>query len=278
MKLKLAIIGHGFVGKAVDYGFSHSMVEKYIIDPIYGTTVKDLPDDIQVAFVCVPTPMGYDGKIDTTIFDSVMNHLVHTGALIVIKSTVTPDVIKLYEDWHVVYNPEFLTEKAAKEDFINPQFHIFGGSDEDCDLIQRMYDIFSLCSPCESYYMSAVEASFVKYAINSFLALKVTFFNQLHDAVSDMPDANFAKIMKVVGLDKRIGSSHTRVPGPDGKQGFGGSCFPKDTSAFTNYSNRLTLLEECIRINNTYRSKYELDEREKAQNVHYEQAKKEQQD
>ena len=98
--------------------------------------------------------------------------------------------------------------------------------------------------------------------------MKVTFFNQIYDAVQDT-DANFSIIANAVGKDSRIGHSHTRVPGFDGKQGFGGACFPKDTNAFVNYSRRLTLLEECIRINNAYRLRYELDEREKEQNIEY---------
>lgn len=278
MKLKLAIIGHGFVGKAVDYGFTHNMVEKTIIDPKYGTTAKDLPDDIDIAFVCVPTPMGNDGRIDASILHSVMRELLEIDSikLILIKSTVTPDIIAKYSSV-VVYNPEFLTERSAKEDFINPQFHIFGGDPQSTKLAHDLYSTFSLCNPCQSYFMTAQEASFVKYAINSFLALKVTFFNQLYDAVgdADVGQVNFAPIMKVIGLDSRVGHSHTKVPGPDGKQGFGGSCFPKDVSAFAAFSNRLTLLKECIKINNTYRSKYELDEREKEQNVNYGQTKEE---
>lgn len=275
-KLKLAIIGHGFVGKAVDYGFTNNLVEKIIIDPKYGTTTKDLPKDVDIAFVCVPTPMGDSGSIDASILNRVMMDLLemYNIKLIIIKSTVTPDIIKKYSSV-VVYNPEFLTERAAKEEFINPQFHIFGGDPQFTSLAVDLYTTFSLCNPCPVYCMTAEEASFVKYAINSFLAMKVTFFNQLYDAVSDT-DANFSVIAKVVGVDKRIGASHSKSPGPDGKQGFGGSCFPKDISAFTSFSTRLTLLEECIRINNEYRSKYELDEREKAQNVKYNgQAKKE---
>jgi UDP-glucose 6-dehydrogenase len=80
---------------------------------------------------------------------------------------------------------------------------------------------------------------------------------------------NFSTIINAVGSDKRIGHSHTRVPGFDGKQGYGGACFPKDTAAFTNYSNKLTLIEKAITINNQYRSQYEKDEREIAQNVNY---------
>lgn len=74
---------------------------------------------------------------------------------------------------------------------------------------------------------------------------------------------------KAVGMDERIGSSHTKVPGFDGKRGYGGACFPKDTQAFVNYNKGLTLLEKVININNDYRARYELDDREKQQNITY---------
>jgi nucleotide sugar dehydrogenase len=219
--------------------------------------------------------MNADGSVNSTILDNVMRYLLeYRNGIVIIKSTITPNLVKKYPS-SVVYNPEFLTEKAAKEDFVNCQFHVLGGSPVDTALVKELYETCSLCNPCPVFEMSIEEASFVKYTINSFLALKVTFFNQLYDAAKDA-DVNFAAIIKAVGSDNRIGHSHTKVPGFDGKQGFGGACFPKDTSAFTKYSNRLTLLEHCITINNQYRSQYELDEREKAQNVTYEQTKKEQ--
>ena len=115
--------------------------------------------------------------------------------------------------------------------------------------------------------MTAVEASYVKYTINAFLATKVTFFNQLYDAVGD--EGNFNKIIRAVGADPRIVTGHTKVPGFDHKRGFGGACFPKDTKAFTEFSDKLSLLERVIEINNEYRSQYEKDEREQAQNIKY---------
>ena len=117
--------------------------------------------------------------------------------------------------------------------------------------------------------MTVEEASFVKYAINTFLATKVTFFNQLYDAVSQT-SANFNKIISVVGADPRIGHSHAKVPGFDGKRGFGGACFPKDTAALLNYTDKMSLLEKVIEINNSYRSSYNKDDRELAQNISYE--------
>lgn len=270
--MKMLIVGHGFVGKAVDYGFSHPKVEKTIVDPKYNIHLKDVDvKQFGIVFVCVPTPFGSDG-IDSSILDDVMSYLIpkepQEWPTVVIKSTVTPDVISKYDKSFIVYNPEFLTEKSANEQFISPQFHVFGGNPMTTQIVSKIYDKYSLCNPCPVMHMTLEEASFVKYTINSFLAMKVTFFNQLYDAIGEA-NADFTTIIKAVGLDERIGPSHTRVPGFDGKQGYGGACFPKDTSAFTKYSNKLTLLEECIKINNDYRSQYELDDREREQHVNY---------
>ena len=267
---KILIVGHGFVGKAVDYGFSHPKVVKTIIDPIYNTSLDDLSvNEIKTydaIFVCVPTPMG-----STSILDDVMNKL--PAQLVIVKSTVTPDIVKKWPS-HVVYNPEFLTEKSANEQFVDPPFHILGGEQWATDKVETLYAQYSLCSHCPSYHMTGEEASFVKYSINTFLAMKVTFFNQLYDAIGET-NANFATIIKAIGADDRIGPSHTKVPGFDGKQGFGGACFPKDVSAFINYNKQLTLLKEAAIINNSYRQQYELDEREKQQHVNYGQIKEE---
>jgi len=263
--MRIGIVGHGFVGKAVEYGFAHPEVSFEIIDPKYGTNVRDM-QYCDIIFVCVPTPMMDDGSIDSSILEDVMNALPHKTDLIVIKSTITPDLARKFGQYGVVYNPEFLKEKSAAEDFINHEFHVFGGAADDVDAIEQVYNTYSLCKPCPVFKMSPVEASYVKYAVNSFLAMKVTFFNQLYDAVvSD--GANFPTVVNVVGSDHRIGHSHTRVPGFDGKRGFGGSCFPKDTSALIGYTNSMSLIKSVIDINNGYRSEYDTDDREKQQNI-----------
>ena len=270
---KIAIIGHGFVGKAVDYGFTNPKVEKKIFDPIYGTTSEDIKNlknwGPNLTFVCVPTPMRDDGDIDSSILDEVMENLKDINTLIVIKSTITPRLIDKYRQTNIVYNPEFLTEKSACEQFVNPEFHIFGGTEQACKELDKLYENFSLCTPCPTYYLNKAEASFVKYAINSFLATKVTFFNQLYDACNKYGQVNFNKIIKAVGADNRVSISHTKVPGFDGKQGYGGACFPKDTFAFSQFSDKLTLLRKAIEINNDYRSRYERDDREKEQNIQF---------
>lgn len=267
--MNILIVGHGFVGKAVDYGFQHPKINKTIVDPIYGVNLDDLDLSKYVAaFVAVPTPMGQNGAIDFSILLDVVNRLNKYNVITIIKSTVTPDFFDLVNTSNIVYNPEFLTEKSAKEDFVKPPFHVLGGSTDNIDFVEKLYDNYSLCDPCPVFKVSHKEASLIKYSINNFLALKVTFFNQLYDT-AQKEGVSFNKIIRAVGSDPRIGHSHTKVPGPDGKQGYGGACFPKDTSALFNYNDMFTIIGECIRINNAYRSQYELDDREREQNVHY---------
>lgn len=272
MNKKIIVVGHGFVGKAVDYGFSHPHIERVIVDPLYDINIEDINLAFATAiFVCVPTPMKDDGKINTDILDRVMSNImkrVMDNTIVIVKSTVTPDIMAKYKHKQVVYNPEFLTERSANEQFIAPAFHIFGGERQATDATEKLYKDYSLCNPAPAFHMTVEEASFVKYAINSFLALKVTFFNQLYDAVGET-DANFARIINAVGSDPRIGYSHTKVPGFDGKQGFGGACFPKDVSALINTTRVFTILEKCVTINNQYRNQYEKDDREVLQNINY---------
>ncbi len=285
--MKIGIVGHGFVGKAVDYGFETPLVQKFLVDPIYGTILDELKEfNPDAVFICLPTPMSADGSVDASLVQETVYSLGHDSSpmtkrspvlskkLIIVKSTVTPDIVgrlsrvngRFYE---TVYNPEFLTERSSQEQFINPPFHIFGGAPEGTRALKELYDEYSNCNRCEIFEMTAQEAAFVKYGINSFLATKVTFFNQLYDAVGGNGNHNFNTIIRAMGADPRIGTGHTKVPGFDSKRGFGGACFPKDTKAFTKFSNKLSLLERVIEINNEYRSQYDKDEREEAQNVKY---------
>ena len=270
--INIAIVGHGYVGKAVSHGFNSYKVSVNLIDPIYNTDVKSLDGlELDAAFVCVPTPFGKDGKIDSSIVEEVVKELAPRGCPIIIKSTVTPDVLeKLWrKNKMIVYIPEFLTEKNALNDFVNPPMHVFGGSPEITKQVEKIYEKFSRCKPCPVFHMSIKEASFVKYGINSFLATKVLWFNQFKDLI-DQNKSDYDNIIKAIGTDNRIGFSHTQVPGPDNKIGFGGACFPKDTQAFSSFAkNNFTILDKVIEENNKYRSQYELDDREKEQKVVY---------
>lgn len=271
--MKMTIVGHGFVGKAVDYGFSHTGIEKTIVDPLYNLTLDDVTLEEDVTFVCVPTPMGENGEIDCSIvIDTVKKLKQRRSGIIVIKSTVTPDVVEKMcrgsNGHRVVYNPEFLTEKNACEDFVNPSMHIFGGKNDYTHRLEELYINYSICKPCPVYHMPATDASFVKYGINCFLASKVLWMNQFYDVVEKF-GGNYGIISNAIGTDPRIGRSHISVPGFDGKRGYGGACFPKDTAAFANFAKSFSVLEKVIEENNNYRKDYDKDERELAQNVNY---------
>ena len=286
-KFKIGIVGHGFVGQAVDYAFTNPLVEKFYVDPKYNTNIDDLVAwQPNMVFICAPTPMLENGAVDATIVqDAVLKLVEHTESGIAIKSTVTPDVIKnlmvtvhfKQAEHRVVYNPEFLTENSAKEQFIHAPFHVFGGSPPAVEGLISVYNMFSMCTMDNVFRTAPIEAAFIKYAINSFMATKVTFFNQLYDAATEM-NASFNNIIAGLEQDPRVGKSHMRVPGFDGKRGFGGACLPKDTAAFLNAFKGFTLLDKVVTINNEYRSQYDLDEREKSNGIHYGQAKEEQQD
>ena len=127
-KLKLAIVGHGFVGKATDWGFNKK-VEKFIVDPLLGTSVLDLKSfNPEIVFICVPTPMGDDGSQNSDIIEEVISELSIQcpNAIKVVKSTVLPEILEALHkiDSKLIYNPEFLREKHANKDFINSEMII----------------------------------------------------------------------------------------------------------------------------------------------------------
>ena len=183
--MNIAIIGCGFVGNALEKAL-HKSVNLLKIDPIYNNEVSDIsifnPD---IIFICVPTPMSSDADQDISILQSVLSQIKVCGieALIVLKSTVLPNHLNSISDEHndFVYNPEFLTEKNANEDFINSPLIVFGGNSQSADKLANFYDVHTKCKSKKYYYTDAISASLIKYTINSFLATKVIFFNELHN-------------------------------------------------------------------------------------------------
>jgi UDPglucose 6-dehydrogenase len=196
---------------------------------------------------------------------------------VILKSTVTPENLnsakKILPNY--VYNPEFLREKHAEEDFINSQMILLGGKKPFQEKVKKLYQDHSLCNTTNFIFTDHTTASLVKYSINSFLASKVLFFNQLKDIFeASNAEDNWENFINLIKLDQRIGNSHMDVPGHDGKKGFGGACFTKDTAALVEYSKNIdkefSLLAKAININNEIRSQYKmLDKRELDQNVNY---------
>ena len=279
-KVKVGIVGYGFVGKATAKGFSKN-TELFLVDPLLGTNLSDLVDfSPEFIFICLPTPMKKDGSQDFTLVKEVFMDILSNkiSSTIILKSTVIPSNIKivdnLIEDY--IYNPEFLREKHAEEDFINSNMIILGGSKNNQEKVKNLYENHSICKTKNYVLTDKITASLIKYSINSFLASKVIFFNELRDLFnSSGAEEDWDTFTDVLAMDKRIGNSHMDVPGHDGRLGFGGACFTKDTAALIKYSQslekELSLLKKAIEINNNIRSKYDqIDQREKDQNVNYE--------
>tara|TARA_R110000824_G_C15102034_1_gene666357 strand:+ start:67 stop:951 length:885 start_codon:yes stop_codon:yes gene_type:complete len=250
-KIKIGVVGNGYVGKATQL-FSCDDIECSVYDKDSekcvpaGTTLQDLKGS-DFVFVCVPTPMKPNGSCDLSIVKSVVKDLIRNGIKknkIVIRSTVP---VGTCEKLGVNFMPEFLTEKNWESDFYNNNLWVFGLDnlsevDQDGEVLNlppelnKFRDLLDRAVAHDKIKGNAVnfvptkEAELIKYARNSFLAVKVSFFNELQEFCVNN-DLNFKIVRGIVCADLRIGGSHSRVPGPDGKRGFGGTCFPKDVSS-----------------------------------------------
>jgi len=275
MSYNIGILGFGFVGQAVANAFRPYNNRVWTVDPILGNDISLLYDKnrtpdklIDFVFVCVPTPSLDSGEIDARIVQRCTDDILrNTDATVIIKSTVTPGLIPISS--RVVYNPEFLTEANAEEDFINAEYHILGGEPIACNLVMKLYREQSNLRHKDFVVMTKQEASLVKYATNAFLATKVTFFNQLYD-LANQCGADYQIIVDTVTNDKRIGEGHTKVGDRGRKRGYGGACLPKDVNALFHFSKKkFSLLRFVDRINNKYRRLYAPDERERRNNINY---------
>lgn len=277
--MKVAVIGCGFVGSALIQGLNEE-VEIYKVDPKFGTSISDLDIfDPDIIFICVPTPMSSNRSQNLEVLKNVCDEILENKlkSLIVLKSTVLPDeILKISNDFdNFIYNPEFLTERNAEEDFINSELIIFGGEKKNQIAIESFYRKYTKCISDNYIYTDLISASLAKYTINSFLATKVIFFNELYKLFHKTETSNsWESFIELLSNDSRIGSSHMMVPGNDNRYGFGGACFPKDTQALLNFSQNfnceLNLLKKVININNNIRSEYnDLTQRESEQNVKF---------
>lgn len=259
---KIGIVGVGYVGGAIKIAAEENNVDVVCVDPAkgYNKTIDDLKDTEGV-FVCVPSPQGDDGSCDTSILENVLQQLdnIYYTGVIISKCTAPPDVYErlnyLYPN--LVHAPEFLTAANAVKDYMDGRFAIIGGNvlayrreaERLIRLTQRhLGDNVRHCS--------IGEASLAKYTINSFLATKVTFMNELYN-VAEALNLNYNTVAEMVKMDNRIGSSHLQVPGPDGSFGFGGACFPKDTSALLKIAEQknvdMNVLDAAVKKNTLLR-------------------------
>ena len=276
--MKVGIIGYGFVGKALGNGIDNS-VSILNIDPKLNTSIKDLvPFQPNIIFICVPTPLCEDLSLDASIVHSVVDEILdhNIDSLIVLKSTILPNHLEKISQRleRFIYNPEFLREKHANEDFLNSNLIVFGGDPKNIDEIKDFYIKQTKCN-CKSYVETdLVTASLIKYTINSYLATKVSFFNELKKIfIRANANDSWENFISYLQKDSRLGDSHMSVPGHDGKEGFGGACLPKDSIALLNFYKENDLdfkvLKSAIDVNNTISDKYNDDPREREQRINF---------
>ena len=239
--MKIGVIGNGFVGKSTLLLENDNVsVLCYDTNPNLckpnGISLSDLLK-CDIIFISVPTPMNDDGSVCISIVESVVSQIKNLNyeGFIVVRSTIIPGTS---DNLNVYFMPEFLTEKNFQNDFINNPLWIFGLLNNEKDELfkNKIQELFYIChknkciKSASIEWMSNKEAEMVKYFRNTFLSVKVSFCNEIYEYCK-LKNIDYEKVRKVAANDERIKLSHTQVPGHDGKRGFGGTCFPKDTNA-----------------------------------------------
>ena len=236
----IGIIGQGFVGNAIYQKIKNYFdVLTYDLDKSKSNSKReDLIFKSDTIFLCLPTPMNNDGSCNVDILQTELENIdlitdnQETKKTIVIKSTVSPGTTSkwnsLYSSLDLVFNPEFLTEANAVEDFNNQNRIILGGPRPATTELRRLYS--KVFPKAHIIKTDSTHAEMVKYLTNSFLATKVSFANEIYQVCKKL-NIDYDKVVEYATLDDRLGKSHWNVPGPDGDFGFGGHCLPKDLSA-----------------------------------------------
>lgn len=237
----IAIIGFGIVGRAIQHGFAQTVDFRiYDTNPaISENTILETLTDSDIIFLCLPTPMDIKtGKSDLSILNSVIDScskiLDNTDKIMVIKSTVPPGTtqkyIEKYPKMNIIFNPEFLTERSYRLDFINTSRIILGGYPENCEKVANLYRMRFPRASTPIFITDPTTAETVKCLANAFLSVKVSLCNEFYQ-ICEALGVNYEEMMDMILMDGRIGKSHADVPGHDGDMGFGGKCFPKDLNA-----------------------------------------------
>lgn len=247
----IGIIGGGVVGQAVAAFFKTAKIyDKFKpLDKIEDVLKQDL------IFICVPTP--YENGFDRSYLEDAFSHFKNFAEkIVVIKSTSLPGTTDYFQEQYpnlkVLFNPEFLTEKTAVYDFINPDKQLVGYTEKSQDVAQAVLEIL----PDAPYkkIMPAKAAELVKYAINSFYATKVIFGNLLYD-IAESLGIDYADVKSAFVADKRIADSHFEVMHA-GYRGFGGKCLPKDLKALRDFGEQqgvdASLLDVVDKLNQKY--------------------------
>lgn len=242
--MKIQIVGYGFVGQAhaLALGGKNKI---HVYDPVKG--YNDRVSNPDAVIVCVSTPQSTDGRCDMkNVYDAISNCPQNVPVLI--KSTISLEgwrSIKSSDKNNMIsFSPEFLRAEHAYEDFKNQEVIYIGGGDQ---IFWSSLLVMSLGVKVAGKNPEALILA--KYYRNSFLATKVAFFNQVFD-LCETTGVDFNVVRQLVTKDNRIGESHSYV---NEERGFGGHCFPKDTSAIVwtsdSYGYDSSIIKSAIEYN-----------------------------
>tara|TARA_B100001996_G_scaffold40366_1_gene29507 strand:+ start:2882 stop:4111 length:1230 start_codon:yes stop_codon:yes gene_type:complete len=211
-------------------------------------------DDKEIVFICVQTPNNLEtNSVDTKFLESAISevkNLENKNLIITIKSTIPPYEIEKIcnkvglDTDSLTFNPEFLREGTAVEDFFNPDRIVIGGNDSSkIEKLKTLYNDFK----AEIIITDPISSQLIKYLANTYLPLRLSFVNEAARLVNSS-GGNLDDVLKGVGMDSRIGQHYFR-PSP----AWGGSCFPKDVVEVNNFYNpqevNLPLIANIIESN-----------------------------
>lgn len=255
MKKTVGVIGNGFVGETIAFAFSPtSEVKVYDVNPLKTTHTLNEVMEQEFIFICLPTPMSTDGSQDLSFIENFFESVSpKEETIFIIKSTVLPgttnQLIEKY-GYNIIFSPEFLTERTAKLDMLTQARIIFGGDEKLTKKVEVLFNDRFMNR--HIIHMDSKTAEFVKYMNNTFFATKVSLMNEYYRLATNI-GIDWDKALYGFASDGRIGDSHLHVPGPDGKLGFGGTCFPKDINALITMSNEagcsMNILESAWKTN-----------------------------
>ncbi len=254
IRYSVGIMGTGFVGGALKQYFVTSGVTPFTYDKGKNEGSVEEVNQADVVFVCVPTPYYLDeGGFDLSYVREALQSLT-PGKIVVLKSTVIPGTTAMLQEefsqHKLMYNPEFLTEVTADQDMKFPDRQILGVTPQSFTVAADVMAMLPL-APFERVVPSTV-AEVVKYAGNTWFAMKVAFSNQMYDLAQKM-GVDYDEVKECMAADKRIGRTHLDIF-HKGYRGYGGKCLPKDTRALIQLAASkgvdLTLLRMAEEYNN----------------------------
>jgi UDPglucose 6-dehydrogenase len=245
--LDIVIVGKGVVGQATAKILKGSVFH----DPAKGSVVPNF-EKYHYAVVCVPTPGDSNGLNHSAVEESIkeLKEKNFKGVL-VIRSTCSPEFLSNIDYPKLVYWPEFLRERTAELDALNPHIVVLGGLSYLTEEWTGVLEKFK--HSCIKWFATDLtSAAVAKLGLNSALAAKVAMFNTIYQVCED-EGADWKVVRAAIAADWRIGIGQTDVPGPDGSLGFGGKCLPKDVDALAKLAKNNLYIESITRYNNTLR-------------------------